>query len=90
MVLLHGLVVQILAVHHEEHLVDEIQLGGQARCLEVGHRLAAAGGMPDEATAFRAAPVLGLMAAFDLPQNAFGGSNLVGPHHQQRVADVEH
>ena len=67
MVFLHGLVVQILTVYHEEHLVDEIQLGGQASSLEAGQGLAAADGVPDEATAFRVAPVFGLMAALDLP-----------------------
>ena len=90
LVFLHGLVVQILAVHHEKHLVDEVQFGGQARGLEAGQGLAAAGGVPDIAAAFRVAPVPGLIAALDLPQNAFRGGDLVRPHHQQRVADVEH
>ena len=90
LVFLHGLVVQILAVHHEEHFVDEIQLGGQARCLKAGQGLAAAGGVPDEATAFYVAPVLGLMAALDLPQNAFCGGDLVRAHHEQRIADIKH
>lgn len=40
LVFLHGLVIRILAVHHEEHLVDELQLGSQARRLEAGAGLA--------------------------------------------------
>ena len=89
LVFLHGLVVQILAVHHKKHLVYEVQLGGQTRRLEAGQRFARARGVPNEAAALQLAPVLGLVAAANLPQNALGGGNLVGAHHQQRVAGVK-
>ena len=90
MVFLHGLVIQILAIYHKKHFFDEFQFCGQTRRLEAGQRLARARGVPDEAAAFGVAPVLGLMAAFDLPQNAFCRGNLVRAHHQQRIADIKH
>ena len=89
LVFLHGLVVQILAVHHKKHLVHKVQFGGQTRRLEAGQRFARAGGVPNEAAALQLAPVLGLVAAANLPQNPLGGGNLIGAHHQQRVAGVK-
>ena len=90
LVLLHGLEVQILAVHHKEHLVDERQLCGQPRCLKAGQGLARTRGVPDKPTTFHRAPVLGLVGTLDLPQNALCRGNLVGAHHQQRIAHVKH
>ena len=90
LVLLHGLVVQILAVHHKKHLVHKVQLGGQARGLKARQRLARSGGVPDVATPFELAPHFCLVRADDLPQHALGGGNLVRAHHQQRVAGVKH
>ena len=46
--------------------------------------------MPNKAATFHGAPVFGLKAAFDLPQNALRGGNLIGAHHQQRIADIKH
>ncbi len=80
LVFLHGLVVQILAVHHEEHLIDEVQLRGQARCLEAGQGLAAAGGVPDIAAAFRVAPVPGLI--LNILINTSGFSSKKRPPHE--------
>ncbi len=46
--------------------------------------------MPDEAATLKMIPAFGLIRAFNLPKNALGGGNLVGAHHQQRVADIKH
>ena len=50
-VLLHGLVIQILAVYYKQHLVDIVQFGGKLRCFEGSQRFAAARGVPDIAAA---------------------------------------
>ena len=42
--------------------------------------------MPDIAAALRLAPVAGLQRTADLPQDALGGGDLIGPHDQQRLA----
>lgn len=57
-VLLHGLIIQIFSVHHEQHLVDVGQAGGQLRRFEGGQRLAAAGGVPDVAAGLDGATFL--------------------------------
>ena len=46
--------------------------------------------MPNKATALKMAPALGLIGAVDFPQDALSGGNLVGAHHQQRIADIKH
>ena len=63
---------------------------GQSRRLEARERLARPGGVPHIAAAFRAAPLPGLVRTPDFPDDAFGRRNLIGAHHQQRVAHVEH
>lgn len=50
LVFAHGLVVQILAIHHEQHLVDVRQATGELGGLEAGQRLARARGVPDVTT----------------------------------------
>ena len=90
LILAHGLVVEILAVDDEKHLVDEVQLRGQSRRLETRERLARSGGVPHIAAPFRATPLPGLVRASDFPDDAFGRRDLIGAHHEQRVAHVEH
>ena len=45
--------------------------------------------MPDEAAALGVAPALRLVSTLDLPEDAFGRSNLIGAHHQQGVVCTE-
>ena len=45
-VLAHRLVVEVLAVHDEEHLVDALDAAGELRALEARERLARARGVP--------------------------------------------
>lgn len=47
-------------------------------------------GVPDEACCSPRRSTAWPDDGSDLPQNAFCGGDLVRPHHQQRVADVEH
>ncbi len=46
--------------------------------------------MPDKTATLRFAPVFRLKRTFYLPQNALGSGNLVGAHHQQGIAHIEH
>ena len=84
-VLLHGLVVQVLPVHHEQHLVDVGQLGGQTGRLEGGQRLAAAGGVPDVAAALDGAVLLVVVGDLNAVQDPLGGGDLIGPHDHQHI-----
>ena len=51
-ILLHRLIVEVLAVHDEDHLVNAVQLGGELRRLERGERFARTRGVPDIASRF--------------------------------------
>lgn len=89
-ILLHGLVVQILPVHHKEHLVYVGQQGGQPGSFEGGQGFAAAGGVPDIAAAGDGAVFLVVGGDLDAVQNALGGGDLIGPHHHQHLFRSEH
>ena len=84
-VLLHGLVVQIFSVHHEEHLVDVRELRGQLGSLEGGQGFAAAGGMPDVAAGLNGSAFFVVGGHLDPVQDALGGCDLIGPHDHQQV-----
>jgi hypothetical protein len=90
LVFAHGLVVQILAIHHEQHLVDVRQASRQLRRLEAGQRFAAAGGVPDVAARRHRAQLLVIGGGGNALQDALGGHDLVGPHHQQLAIHIEH
>ena len=89
-ILLHGLVVQVLAVHHEENLVDVWQLAGQLSRLEGGQGFAAARGVPDVSPCLQGSPLLVLGGDLDAVQDPLGGGDLVGAHHQQQFLRGEH
>ena len=59
LVFLHRLEIQILAIHDEEHLIDEFQFSRQTCCFETGESLARSSGVPDVAAALWIAPVFG-------------------------------
>ena len=84
-ILFHGLVVQILPVHHKQHLVDVGQLGGQTSRLEGGQRLAAAGGVPDVAAALNGAILLVVVGDLNAVQYPLRGGDLIGPHDHQHI-----
>ena len=88
LVLLHRLVVQILAVYHEEDLINEVNLRRQLCRLKARERLARTSCVPDVAPALRLAPELGLVRAPYLPEQSLGGGDLIGAHDQERIALV--
>ena len=88
-VFLHGLVVQVLAVHHKENLVYVGQLAGQTGGLEGGQRLAAAGGVPDVAAAPLGAVGFVVVGNGDAVEDALGGGDLVGPHDHEHILGGE-
>ena len=90
-VFLDGLVVEVLAVHDEQHLVDAIHVAGELRRLETCQRLAAACGMPHVSTRLGRAESLRIVFADEnAVENAFGGRDLVRAHHQQVMLGGEH
>lgn len=88
-VFLHGLVVQVFAVHHKENLVYVGQLTGQTGGFEGGQGLAAAGGVPDVAAAIPGAEGLVVVGNGDAVEDALCGGDLVGPHDHEHILGGE-
>ena len=84
-IFLHGLIVQVLAVYHKQHLVDVGQLRCQPRCLEGGQRLAGSSGVPDVATALNAAIPFVVVGDLDAVQYPLGCRDLIWAHHHQHL-----
>ena len=84
-IFLHGLVVQVLAVYHKQHLVDVGQLRCQPCRFERSQRLAGAGGVPDVAAAFDAAILFVVVGDLDAVQNPLRCRDLVWTHHHQHL-----
>ena len=82
LVLAHGLVIQILAIHHKQHLVDIRQAPRQLRRLETGQRLAAAGGVPDVTACGCLTQLTVIGTGRDALQNLLCRHDLIGPHNQ--------
>ena len=84
-ILLHGLVVQVLAVYHEQYLVDIGQLRCQPCRFERSQRLAGASGVPDVTAAFDAAILFVVVGDLDAVQNPLGCRDLIWAHHHQHL-----
>ena len=84
-IFLHGLVVQVLAVYHKQHLVDVGQLRCQPRCLEGGQRLSGACGVPDVAAALDTAILFVVVGDLDAVQYPLGRRDLIWAHHHQHL-----
>ena len=84
-IFLHGLVVQVLAVYHKQHLVDVGQLRCQPRCLEGSQRLSGACGVPDVATALDGAILFVVVGDLDAVQYPLGCRDLIWAHHHQHL-----
>ena len=84
-IFLHGLIVQVLAVYHEQHLVDIGQLRCQPCRFERSQRLAGASGVPDVAAAFDAAILFVVVGDLDAVQNPLRCRDLVWTHHHQHL-----
>lgn len=81
----HGLVVQILAVYHEQNLINIGKIGRQLRRFEGGQRFAAACCVPDVPACRQCSRLLVVGRNLNAGQNTLGGRNLVRTHHQQQV-----
>ena len=81
----HGLVVQILAVYHEQNFINIGKIGRQLRRFEGGQRFAAACCVPDVPACRQCSRLLVVGRNLNAGQNTLGGRNLVRTHHQQQV-----
>ena len=89
-ILLHGLIVQILTVYHEEHLLDVLHPRGQLCRLKRCQRLARASGMPDIAACPDGALPLIIDGSLNPLQNLLRSGYLIGAHHEQLLLHVEY
>ena len=89
-VFLHRLVIQVLAVNHEQHLVDVLHAACQPCRLERCERLAAARCVPHVASAFYRSIFLVVCRDADLLQYAFRRGYLVRSHHEQQLFRCQH
>ena len=90
LIFLHGLVIEVFPVDHEEDFINKVQFRSQTCGLKAGQGFSWPCGMPDKSTAFGFWPVLRFKRAVDFPENALGGGNLIGAHDEQRLAAVKH
>jgi len=90
LIFFHDLIVEVLPIHHEKDLVDEIQFGRHAICLKAGKRFTRASGMPNIATTFWPTPALSFIGAVDLLQDTLSSCNLVMAHNERSVADIKY
>ena len=81
----HGLVVQILAVYHEQNFINVGEVRGQLRRFKRGQRFAAARGVPDVPACGQRSCLLVIGRNLNAGQNTLSGRNLVRTHHQQQV-----
>ena len=81
----HGLVVQILAVYHEQNFINVGEVRGQLRRFERCQRFAAACGMPDVPACGQRSRLLVIGRNLNAGQDTLCGRNLVRTHHQQQV-----
>ena len=88
-IFLHRLVVEILAVDHEQHLVNLRHCRGELRRLERGQRLARARRVPDVAAALDAPPRLVIGRNLDAAENPLRRRNLIRTHEHEHFFRCE-
>ena len=84
-VFLHGLIVEVFAVHDKQDLVDIGQCRGKPRGLEGGQRFAASCGVPDVTAARDAAVFLIIVCNFNAVENPLGCRNLIRTHDEKQI-----
>ena len=84
-VFLHGLIVEVFAVHDKQNLVYIWQCRSKPRGLERGQRFAAPRGVPDVAAARDAAELLIIVCNFDAVENPLGCRNLIRAHDEKQI-----
>ena len=85
-----GLMVEVLTVDDEEDLVDSLHARGELCGLEGREGLAGAGGVPDVSAGGDGAGLLIHAGGLDALEDRFGRGDLVGAHHEELIAGVEH
>ena len=91
LVLAHGLVVQVLAVHHEQHLVHALHGTRELRALEAREGLARARRVPDVTSrGERAQKASVRLADEDAREDGLGRRDLVRPHDHEVAVHREH
>jgi hypothetical protein len=89
-IFLHGLVVQVFPVYHEQHLVHIGQLRGQLCRLKGSQCLTASGRVPDIAACVNGPHLFIISRNLDPVQYPLGGRDLIRPHHQQQILRSKH
>ena len=84
-VFLHGLIVEVFAVHDKQNLVDIGQCRGKPRGFEGSQRFAASRGVPDVTAARDAAVFLIIVCNFDAVENPLGCRNLIRAHDEKQI-----
>ena len=82
-VLLHGLIVQILAIYHKQHLVNIFFLTSKLCCLERCQGLAASCSMPNVASSIYRSILFGVMRYFYLVEQLLCSGYLIGAHYHK-------
>ena len=85
-----GLMVEVLAVDDEEDLVDPLHACSELCGLEGGEGLSRAGGVPDVSAGGDGARLVVHAGGLDALEDRFGRGDLVGAHHEEFTAGVEH
>ena len=85
-----GLMVEVLAVNDEENLVDPLHACSELCALEGREGLSGAGGVPDVSAGGDGARLVVHAGGLDALEDRFGRGDLVGAHHEEFIAGVEH
>ena len=85
-----GLMVEVLTVDDEENLIDPFHAGGELRGLEGCEGFSRTGGVPDVSSGGDSACLLVHAGGLDALEDRFGRGDLVGAHHEEFIAGVEH
>ena len=85
-----SLMVEVLTVDDEEDLIDPLHAGGELRGLEGREGLSGAGRVPDVSAGGDGACLLVHTGGLDALEDRFGRGDLVGAHHEEFIAGVEH
>ena len=85
-----GLMVEVLAVNHEEDLVDPFHACSELRGLEGREGLSRTCGVPDVSAGGDGAGLVVHAGGLDALEDRFGRGDLVGAHHEEFTAGIEH
>ena len=85
-----GLMVEVLTVDDEENLVDPLHACSELGSLEGREGLSGAGRVPDVSAGGDGTCLLVHAGGLDALEDRFGRGDLVGAHHEEFTAGVEH